>query len=49
MFALDICELLSNASKKWPGMHKQITKRRQKIDFAVVRILGKNGDEHATA
>ena len=42
MFAIDGCKLPSNASKEWSGTHEELTKKRQKLDRAVRRILKKH-------
>ena len=42
MFAIDGCKLPSNASKEWSGTHVELTKKRQKLDRAVRRILKKH-------
>jgi len=44
MFAIDGCKMPSNASKEWSGTHKELKKKRAKIDRAVERILSKHRD-----
>ncbi len=39
MFAIDGCKLPSNASKEWSGTHAELTRKQQKIDRAVERML----------
>lgn len=39
MFAIDGCKLPSNAAKEWSGTHAELSKRRQKVDRAVRRML----------
>ena len=39
MFAIDGCKLPSNASKSWSGTHKELRKKRHKIDRAIRRML----------
>ena len=45
MFAIDGCKLPSNVSKEWSGMHADLTKKQQKIDRAVRRMLKRNREE----
>jgi len=45
MFAIDGCKLPSNASKEWSGTHKELTKKHQKIDRAVRRMMAKHRNE----
>jgi transposase len=45
MFAIDGCKLPSNASKEWSGTHKEMTKKQNKIDRAVRRMLSKHREE----
>jgi transposase len=42
MFAIDGCKLPSNAAKEWSGTHEELTKKHQKLDRAVRRILKKH-------
>jgi transposase len=39
MFAIDGCKLPSNASKEWSGTRAELTRKQQKIDRAVQRML----------
>jgi transposase len=39
MFAIDGCKLPSNASKEWNGTHAELTRKQQKINRAVARML----------
>ena len=39
MFAIDGCKLPSNASKEWSGTRAELTRKQQKIDRAVDRML----------
>ncbi len=45
MFAIDGCKLPSNASKSWSGTHKELRKKRQKIDRAVRRMLQRHREQ----
>jgi hypothetical protein len=45
MFAIDGCKLPSNASKDWSGTHADLTKKQQKIDRAVRRMLKRHKEE----
>jgi transposase len=45
MFAIDGCKLPSNASKDWSGTHADLTKKQQKIDRAVRRMLTRHKEE----
>lgn len=45
MFAIDGCKLPSNASKDWSGTHADLTKKQNKIDRAVQRMLKHHQDE----
>ena len=45
MFAIDGCKLPSNASKDWSGTHADLTKKQQKIDRAVRRMLKRHKDD----
>jgi len=45
MFAIDGCKLSSNASKDWSGTHGDLTKKQQKIDRAVRRMLKRHKEE----
>jgi transposase/C4-type Zn-finger protein len=45
MFAIDGCKLPSNASKEWSGTHAELTKKRQKIDRAVRRMLQRHREQ----
>jgi transposase len=38
-FAVDGCKLPSNASKKWSGSHKELEKKRQKLERVAERIV----------
>ena len=45
MFAIDGCKLPSNASKDWSGTHADLTKKQQKIDRAIRRMLKRHKEE----
>ena len=45
MFAIDGCKLPSNASKEWSGTHAELTRKHQKIDRAVERMLAVHRSE----
>ena len=47
MFAIDGCKLPSNASKEMSGTHEDLTKKQQKIDRAVRRMLKRHREEDA--
>jgi len=47
MFAIDGCKLPSNASKALSGTHEDLTKKHQKIDRAVRRMLKRHREEDA--
>ena len=38
-FAIDGCKLPSNASKKWSGTHKELGKKRQKLERVAERMV----------
>jgi uncharacterized metal-binding protein len=42
MFAIDGCKMPSNASKKWSGTKAEFTKKKQKMERAIGRILKKH-------
>jgi len=45
MFAIDGCKLPSNASKSWSGTHKELRKKRHKIDRAIRRMLQRHREQ----
>lgn len=45
MFAIDGCKLPSNASKEWSGTRAELTRKQQKIDRAVDRMLATHRDQ----
>ncbi len=45
MFAIDGCKLPSNAFKGGSGTHADLTKKQQKIDRAVRRMLKRHKEE----
>ena len=45
MFAIDGCKLPSNASKEHSGTHAEMTKKQNKINRAVRRMLAKHREE----
>ena len=44
MFAIDGCKLPSNAAKEWSGTHAELTRKQEKIDRAVARMLATHQD-----
>ena len=44
MFAIDGCKLPSNASKEWSGTIKELTKKRDKLEKYITRILLQHKD-----
>jgi len=42
MFAIDVCKMPSNASKKWSGTKVEFVKKMRKMERAIRRILKKH-------